>query len=66
MSDNDILVPDVGTDSEVEVIEILVAEGDSIAIDDPVVVLESDKASIEVPANFAGKVARLSVKLEIK
>lgn len=63
MSDNDILVPDVGTDSEVEVIEILVAEGDSIAIDDPVVVLESDKASIEVPANFAGKVARLSVKV---
>ena len=63
MSDNRILVPDVGSDSEVEVIEILVSEGDSIAIDDPVVVLESDKASIEVPASSAGQVAGLSVKI---
>lgn len=63
MSDNNILVPDVGSDSEVEVIEILVAEGDSIAVDDPVVVLESDKASIEVPASYAGHVASLSVKV---
>lgn len=63
MSDNNILVPDVGSYSEVEVIEILVAEGDSIAVDDPVVVLESDKASIEVPASHAGHVASLSVKV---
>lgn len=63
MSDNNILVPDVGSDSEVEVIEILVAEGDSIAIDDPIVVLESDKASIEVPASHAGQIASLAVKV---
>lgn len=63
MSKNSILVPDVGSDAEVEVIEILVGVGDSIAIDDPVVVLESDKASIEVPANYAGQVASLSVKV---
>ncbi len=63
MSNNSILVPDVGSDAEVEVIEILVASGDEIAIDDPVVVLESDKASIEVPASQAGKVVSISVKV---
>ena len=63
MNSNSILVPDVGSDAEVEVIEILVASGDEIAIDDPVVVLESDKASIEVPASQAGKVESLSVKV---
>lgn len=63
MSDNNILVPDVGSDSEVEVIEILISEGDNIAIDDPVVVLESDKASIEVPASHAGNVASIAVKV---
>lgn len=63
MSNNSILVPDVGSDAEVEVIEVLVAPGDEIVIDDPVVVLESDKASIEVPASQAGKVVNISVKV---
>jgi len=63
MSTVQIQVPDVGSDSEVEVIEILVSEGDNIAIDDPVVVLESDKASIEVPATAAGVIQTINVKV---
>ena len=63
MSTIELCVPDVGTESAVEVIEILVAKGDDIAVDDPIVVLETDKASIEVPATSAGTVEEIKVKL---
>lgn len=63
MSNIDIHVPDLGTDGEVEVIEVLVSVGDPIALDDPIVVLESDKASIEVPASAAGVVNALHVSV---
>lgn len=63
MSTIELCVPDVGTESAVEVIEILVAKGDEIAVDDPIVVLETDKASIEVPATSAGTVEEIKVKL---
>ena len=63
MSTIELCVPDVGTESAVEVIEVLVAEGDDIAVDDPIVVLETDKASIEVPATSAGTVKQIKVKL---
>ncbi|WP_304440264.1 biotin/lipoyl-containing protein, partial [Oleiphilus sp. HI0067] len=55
--------PDVGTEDAVEVIELLVNVGDSIAIDDPIIVLESDKASIEVPATSAGVIDAIKVKV---
>ncbi|NOX49267.1 MAG: hypothetical protein GXP16_01865, partial [Gammaproteobacteria bacterium] len=45
----DILVPDLGDIEEVEVIELCVAVGDSVAVDDSLVVIESDKASMDVP-----------------
>jgi pyruvate dehydrogenase E2 component (dihydrolipoamide acetyltransferase) len=57
----DVRVPDIGDFSEVDVIEVLVAEGDSIAVDDPLITLESDKASMDVPAAKAGRVKELKV-----
>lgn len=56
-------VPDLGGDSDVDVIEILVAEGDEINAEDGLVTLESDKAAMEVPAPASGKV--VSIKLKV-
>ena len=56
-------VPDIGDYSDVPVIEVLVAVGDTVAKDQGLVTLESDKATLEVPAPFAGVVRELKVKL---
>ncbi len=56
-------VPDIGDYSDVPVIEVLVAVGDTVAKDQGLVTLESDKATLEVPAPFAGVVKELKVKL---
>lgn len=58
----DVLAPDVGGD-EVEVIEILVSTGDEVAAEDALITVESDKASMDIPAPFAGVVAELAVKV---
>ena len=55
-----IIVPDVGGD-EVEVIELCVAVGDTIDADEGVVTVESDKASMDIPAPFEGEIVSLSV-----
>tara|TARA_R110000787_G_scaffold102680_5_gene208744 strand:+ start:10706 stop:12184 length:1479 start_codon:yes stop_codon:yes gene_type:complete len=57
-----IVVPDLGGAEEVEVIEVSVAVGDQVAVDQTLVVLESDKAMMEIPAPSAGKVLKLFVK----
>jgi pyruvate dehydrogenase E2 component (dihydrolipoamide acetyltransferase) len=57
----EVLVPDIGDYSDVPVIEILVAVGDEIAPEDPLVVLESDKATMEVPSPSAGTVESVAV-----
>ena len=57
----DVRVPDIGDFDDVPVIEILVSVGDSVAVEDPLVTLESDKATMDVPAPFAGVVEELSV-----
>ncbi len=54
-------VPDIGSDEPVELIEIYVAVGDMIAEGDSLVVLESDKASMEIPAPYAGQVLKILV-----
>ena len=54
-----VLVPDIGDFDDVPVIEVLVAVGDTVAAEDPLVVLESDKATMEVPSPSAGKVAAI-------
>ena len=56
-------VPDIGDDKDVPVIELLVAVGDTVARDQGLVTLESDKATMEVPASAAGKITELRVKL---
>ena len=61
-SEQTVTVPDIGTDDAVDLIELLVAVGDVVAEGDSLVVLESDKASMEVPAPFAGEVLRILVK----
>jgi pyruvate dehydrogenase E2 component (dihydrolipoamide acetyltransferase) len=58
-----VAVPDIGEFTDVPVIEILVAEGDAVALDAPLVTLESDKATMEIPAPVAGVVEKLLVKL---
>ena len=58
-----ITVPDIGDFKNVEVIEILTKPGNIIKKDDSVVTLESDKASVEVPSSFAGKISSLKVKI---
>jgi pyruvate dehydrogenase E2 component (dihydrolipoamide acetyltransferase) len=56
-----VLVPDIGDFDDVPVIEVLVSVGDTVAAEDPLVVLESDKATMEVPSPQAGKVAAIEV-----
>ena len=58
-----LLVPDIGDFDSVDVIEVLIQEGDQIQLDDSVLTLESDKATMEVPATYAGKVSNLQVKV---
>ncbi|MDB2595857.1 dihydrolipoyllysine-residue acetyltransferase [Pseudomonadales bacterium] len=59
--DLDVLVPDLGDIDEVEVIEIGIAVGDSVSAGDLLLVLESDKASMEIPAEVGGEVIKLAV-----
>jgi dihydrolipoamide dehydrogenase len=59
----DVVVPDIGDFTDVPVIEILVEVGQEVAEEDPLVVLESDKATMEVPSPAAGKVGELLVKV---
>lgn len=63
MTIKEIVVPDIGDFTDVELIEILVAPGDSVAVDDPLITLESDKASMEIPSPDAGVVKELKVAL---
>ena len=56
-------VPDLGDFADVEVIEILVAPGDVVAVEDPLITLETDKASMDVPAEQAGTIASVDVKV---
>ena len=58
-----ITVPDIGDFSDVEVIEVLVAEGDELQTEQGIVTVESDKASMELPADQPGKVVRVLVKV---
>ncbi len=59
----EIQVPDIGDASNVDVIEVLVSVGDMISADQGLITLETDKATMEVPAPFAGKLLSLTVKV---
>ena len=58
-----LFVPDIGDFEKVEVIEILVKVGESIKVNDPIVTIESDKSSVEVPSVLEGKVDSINVKI---
>ena len=60
---SEVRVPDIGDFTDVPVIEIHVSPGDQIAVEDPLVTLESDKATMDVPAPEAGTVKQLSVQI---
>ena len=62
MSRIDLAVPDLGGFKDVPVIDVLVAAGDSVAVDTPLITLETEKASMDVPAAAAGKVVEVLVK----
>jgi pyruvate dehydrogenase E2 component (dihydrolipoamide acetyltransferase) len=59
----EIAVPDIGDFADVPVIEILVAVGDAVAVEDPLVAIESDKATMEIPAPLAGVVREILVSV---
>ena len=63
MSAIDIVVPDIGDFSDVEVIEVLVKEGDEVSAEQSLITVESDKASMEIPCSTAGRIVSLTVKL---
>ena len=58
-----LLVPDIGDFENVEVIELLVKEGQEIKKNDPVITIESDKSSVEIPSIFSGKIESILVKI---
>ena len=59
----DIVIPDLGTDDAVEVIDVLVSIGDEVNADDGLITLETDKAAMDVPAPFNGKITDILVKV---
>ena len=61
LSEQLIIVPDIGSDDDVEVIEVSIAIGDQVAQGDTLMVLESDKATMDVPSSHAGKVIKILV-----
>jgi pyruvate dehydrogenase E2 component (dihydrolipoamide acetyltransferase) len=58
----EVKVPDIGDFKDVEIVEVIAKSGDEVQPEDPLITLESDKASMEVPAPFAGKVSEVKVK----
>ncbi len=58
-----ITIPDIGDFDEVEVIEVLAGVGDAITVEDPIITLESDKATMEIPSPVSGTVASISVSI---
>ena len=63
MKEIDIKVPNIGDFTDVEVIEVLVNQGQEISKNDPLITIESDKSSVEIPSNFEGKVKSLKLKV---
>ena len=63
MSDKEIKVPNIGEFNNVEVIEVLVTNGQLVSKNDPLITIESDKSSVEIPASFEGKVKLVKIKI---
>ena len=63
MSDKEIKVPNIGEFKDVEVIEVLISNGQSVSKNDPLITIESDKSSVEIPSSYEGKVKSVNVKV---
>ncbi len=63
MKEIEIKVPNIGDFTDVEVIEVLVNQGQIIGKNDPLITIESDKSSVEIPSNFEGKIKSLKLKV---
>ena len=63
MSDKEIKVPNIGEFKNVEVIEVLVSNGQSVLKNDPLITIESDKSSVEIPSSFEGKVKSVNIEV---
>ena len=63
MSETEVKVPNIGDFKDVEVIEVLVSEDQIIKKNDPLITIESDKSSVEIPSNFEGKIKTLKIKV---
>ena len=63
MSETEIKVPNIGDFKDVEVIEVLVSEGQTLEKNDPLITIESDKSSVEIPSTFEGKIKSLKIKV---
>ena len=63
MSETEVKVPNIGDFKDVEVIEVLVSEGQILKKNDPLITIESDKSSVEIPSNFEGKIKSLRTKV---
>ena len=63
MSEIEIKVPNIGDFKDVEVIEVLVSDGQILKKNDPLITIESDKSSVEIPSNFDGKIKTLKTKV---
>ena len=63
MSETEIKVPNIGDFKDVEVIEVLASEGQTLQKNDPLITIESDKSSVEIPSNFEGKIKSLKIKV---
>ncbi|WP_323751711.1 dihydrolipoyllysine-residue acetyltransferase [Marinobacter sp.] len=63
MSEQEIKVPDLGGADEVEVIEIIASEGDTVQEEDPILTVETDKATVELPSPAAGKISKITAKV---
>ena len=63
MSDIEIKVPNIGEFKDVEVIEVLVSIGQQVSKNDPLITIESDKSSVEVPSTDAGTIKKIHVKV---
>ena len=63
MIDKEIKIPNIGEFKNVEVIEVLVVNGQTVSKNDPLITIESDKSSVEIPSSFEGKIKSLNVKV---
>ncbi len=62
MSISEVKVPDIGDFQDVEVIEVICKEGQSVAVEDPLITLESDKATMDIPSPLVGRILSIKIK----